>query len=48
MTDSVLLLLITGTLLIGFLAIVAIVYRRGARDKMEQPKHRMLDDDDEP
>lgn len=36
---------LTLLLFIIFAAIVARVYRRDRREQMEDPKHRMLDDD---
>jgi hypothetical protein len=38
-------LLLTGTLLIILAAIAVVTLNKGRKQKLEEPKHRMLEDD---
>ena len=45
MDGRIVFLLLTGTLLMVLVAIAAVTLNKGRKQKLEEPKHRMLEDD---
>lgn len=43
--DRVVFLLLTGALVVILVAIVSVTYSKKRKQKLEEPKHRMLEDD---